>query len=502
MHRSFFLILLLPLLFLLTSCEEKTYRIAVSQCGIDAWHMQMTTDLEREANSHPEVSLIVRLADEGTSEQISHLEELLSQNIDLLIVSPNDGVAMVPIIEKFYDRGIPVVLVDRKVNSNKFTASISSDNLDIGERIATYITSRLGGHGRIFEIQGNMMATTAQDRHRGLLNGLRNFPDIQLVGVGSGKWTISGAKSAADSLLRLYPDVDLIFAHSDVMAEGVYQACKEMGIDPIPPIVGVDGLPGPGQGIDNIMNGHLTATCINISGGHEAFAVALDILQDHPFSRYTVLSPVFVDEHNVSAINMQRRILNIYNKRIEEMNGELGSYWRRTKLMKALLLACFLIIALIISLAIFIFRSNKIRERLLLKNLLLNLNQIEKTPEEPEQKLDIESESSPVDAEFVTRLNDYIKTNIANPDLNINDLCMHMSMSRVQLYRKCKLNTNFSPAEFVRIIRLKQGKHLLETTQQSVSEIAYEVGFSSPSYFAKCYRDQYGISPTELRHTL
>lgn len=504
MHRTLFLVLLLPFLLFLTSCEEKTYRIGVSQCGMDAWHMQMTTDLEREANSYPDVSLIVRLADEGTAEQIAHLEELLTLDLDLLIVSPNDGVAMVPIIEKFYDKGIPVVLVDRSLNSNKYTASVSSDNFDIGERIATYITSKLGGHGRILEIQGNMKASTAQDRHRGLLNGLRNFPDIQLVGSASGKWTTEGAIAAADSLLRLYPDVDLIFAHSDMMADGVYDVCKALGIDPIPPIVGVDGLPGPGQGIDNIMNGRLTATCINISGGHEAFSVALDILEDHPFPRKTVLNPVFVDERNVSAINMQRHILNIYNKRIEEMNGELGSYWRRTKLMKALLLACFLIIGLIAALTIIIFRSNRIRERLLLKNLLLNLNQIEKSPEEPEQekKLEMEAESSPVDAEFVTRLNDYIKENIGNPDLNINDLCQHMRMSRVQLYRKCKLNTNFSPVEVVRIIRLKQGKYLLETTQLSISEIAYEVGFSSPSYFAKCYRDQYGISPTELRHTL
>lgn len=504
MHQKYLLVLLLPLLFLLSSCDEKTYRIGVSQCGMDAWHLQMNTDLEREANSHPEVELIVRLADEGTPEQIAQLEELLSMNIDLLIVSPNDGVAMVPIIEKFYDSGIPVVLVDRTLNSNKYTASISSDNFDIGERIASYITSRLGGKGRILEIQGNMKASTAQDRHRGLLEGFRNFPDIHVVGGASGKWTAEEAQVVTDSLLRLYPDIDLIFSHSDLMAEGVYEACKSLGIDPIPPIVGVDGLPGPGLGIDNIMNGRLAATCINISGGHEAFSVALDILEDHPFPRKTVLSPVFVDEHNVSAINMQRHVLDIYNKRIEEMNGALGTYWRRTKLMKALLVACILIIGLITTLIISIFRSRKIQERLLLKNLLLNLKQIEQKPEDPAQVMEMESpdESTPVDAEFVTRLHDYIKENMNNPDLNINDLCQYMRMSRVQLYRKSKLNTNFSPVEFVRIIRLKQGKHLLETTQLSVSEIAYEVGFSSPSYFAKCYRDQYGISPTELRNTL
>ncbi len=502
MHRTLFLLLFLPFLLLLTACEEKTYRIGVSQCGTDAWHVQMNTDLEREANSHPEVKMITRLADEGTPEQIADLEELLALDLDLLIVSPNDGVAMVPIIEKFYDQGIPVVLVDRKINSNKFTATVSADNIDIGTRVATFITSKLGGHGKILEIQGNMKASTAQDRHKGLINGLQNFPDIQLVGSASGKWTTNGARMAADSLLRLYPDVDLIFAHSDMMADGAFEACKALGMDPVPAIVGVDGLPGAGQGVDNIINGRLTATCINISGGHEAFSVALDILQDHPYQRNTVLSTVLIDEHNVSLINMQRHILNIYNKRIEEMNGELGTYWRRNKLMKALLAASIIILALIVSLIISVFHSRKIRERLLVKNLLLKLNQMETQPEEPVKTLEMEAESSPVDTEFVTRLNDYIKTNMSNPELNLNDLCRHMKMSRVQLYRKCKFNTNFSPVEVVRIIRLKQGKHLLETTQQSVSEIAYEVGFSSPSYFAKCYRDQYGISPTELRHTL
>ena len=711
----------------LTSCKERTYRIGVSQCGNDPWHDQMTNELVRAANSHHDLELICKQANHKTSEQIKDLEDLIEEGIDLLIVTPNDAMALVPTIERFYDRGIPVILSGRKIHSGKFTASISADNLDIGERVGNYIAGRLAGHGRIIEIQGPANATSCQERHYGLQSVLEKFPDIEVVSSISVNWDYKLALAAADSLLRLYPNIDLITAQNDVMASAAYEACERLHIHPTPAIVGVDGLMGPGNGLSNLADGMLSATCLNPTGASETIEMAYKILQGEPFNRNTVLSTVLIDENNVSTILMYIKILESYNKRIEEMNGELGDNWRRIRMQHILLMAGGIILALIIAMAILItynrrehdrlrqkveeatqnkldfftnvshsFRTplsliadplrqlkkegelserqsklvdmmNNNAEHLLdlteqvltvlqtdlssdakldalakkafdqsqlnaefvahqralaneqiaaeeeinrktiliiddnadlrkylsmlletnyvvltakngeeglleaqqnmpdliicdvfmpvmdglecctrlkqdpitshipvllltayalddqriegykrgaedymtkpfnsevllarIKNLLHSRRHIDTGQENTQEQME-QAEFSSVDTSFVTHLQEYITNNMGNADLSINDLCSEMNMSRVQLYRKCKSLTNVSPVELVRNIRLKQAKHLLQTSPQSVSEIAYEVGFSSPSYFAKCYRDQYGTSPTELR---
>ena len=508
MHQKLLQLFLSILIILsLASCKQYKYRIGVSQCGTDAWHAKMTQDLVREANSHPDVEMLFRVSEYSTEEQQANLEDLLAQNVDLLIVSPNHADALVPIIEKFYDRGIPVIVVDRALHSSKYTASVSSDNNDIGERIGNYIASSLAGHGRILEITGTSTTSTTIERHRGLMSVLSNFPDITVVASVSADWNFDRAVHLTDSLLRLYPDIDLITAHNDVMASGAYEACRRFGMEKIPAIVGVDGLPN--QGLSYILEDKLTATCANSSGASQAFHTALHILNGEPYERENVLSTLLVDKNNVSLVMMHSEMLEDYNKKIEEINGDLGFYWRRSRLQQMLLASLLIILGLVITIILMVNRNRREQDRLRIKNLLLKLSQIEEKAnymtkvEEPLRQDNVSEEgSSAIETVFVTRLNEYILSNMSRPDLNINDLCGEMNMSRVQLYRKCKAQTDFSPVELIRIIRLKHAKHLLETTQLSISEIAYEVGFSSPSYFAKCYRDQYNVSPTELRRTL
>ena len=712
----------------LASCQEHTYRIGLSQSGNDPWHEQLTNDLVRAANSHLDLEMVCKQANHSTNNQIKDLEALLDENIDLLIVSPNDAMALVPTIERFYDRGIPVILAGRKIHSGKYTASISADNQDIGERVGNYIAGRLAGRGRIIEIQGPATATSCQERHYGLRSVLDKFPEIEVVSSISVNWDYYLALHAADSLLRLYPNIDLITAQNDVMASAAYEACERLHIHPMPAIVGVDGLTGPGNGLSNITDGMLSATCLNPTGASETIEIAYKILQGEPFNRNTVLSTVLIDENNVSTIMMYIKILESHNKKIEELNGELGDNWRRIRNQHILLMSGGIILALIIAMVLIITRNrrehdrlrqkveeatqnklefftnvshsfrtplsliadplrqlrkeeglterqtelvdlmNKNAESLLdltdqvlnvlqtdlssdakldalakkafdqsqlnaefvahqralaneqkaaeeeinrqtilviddnadlrqylsmllepryvvltatngeeglleaqqnmpdliicdvfmpvmdglecctrlkqdaitshipvllltayalddqriegykrgaddymtkpfnsevllarIKNLLISRRHID-TGQENTQEQMAQAEFSSVDTSFVTHLQDYIISNMGNADLSINDLCSEMNMSRVQLYRKCKSLTNVSPVELVRNLRLKQAKLLLKTSQQSVSEIAYEVGFSSPSYFAKCYRDQYGVSPTEVRN--
>jgi DNA-binding response OmpR family regulator len=101
-----------------------------------------------------------------------------------------------------------------------------------------------------------------------------------------------------------------------------------------------------------------------------------------------------------------------------------------------------------------------------------------------------------MDNEFYNRFIGYVESEMSNSDLSVEDIAGEMGLSRVQFYRKLKAITNYSPAELLRIIRLKRADSLLKSTEQTVSEISYSVGFSSPSYFTKCYREYFGEAPT------
>ena len=101
--------------------------------------------------------------------------------------------------------------------------------------------------------------------------------------------------------------------------------------------------------------------------------------------------------------------------------------------------------------------------------------------------------------EFIQKFRIFVEKNLSDSSMNVETIGAEMGLSRVQLYRKVKALTGSSPVELVRTIRLQKGRLLLQTTDKTISEVAYEVGFSAPSYFTKCFKDEFGISPSELQ---
>ena len=110
--------------------------------------------------------------------------------------------------------------------------------------------------------------------------------------------------------------------------------------------------------------------------------------------------------------------------------------------------------------------------------------------------------SGDVESDFYARLLDIIKQEMGNPELNVDSLAGKMGLGRSQFYRKIKALTNYSPVELLRNLRLKRSRELLLTTDLSISEVAYEVGFTAPAYFTRCYREAFGETPSEVRDKL
>jgi DNA-binding response OmpR family regulator len=131
-----------------------------------------------------------------------------------------------------------------------------------------------------------------------------------------------------------------------------------------------------------------------------------------------------------------------------------------------------------------------------LRNLIANRRQLKQFFEDNQA---IEKESiSDLDKDFISRFKMLVEERMKDPNLNVENMGREMGMSRVQLYRKLKSLTNYSPNELLRQMRLKKSSFLLAASEMTVSEIAYEVGFTSPSYFTKCYKELFGESPTDF----
>lgn len=121
---------------LLCACQAHLPKINVgfSQCSDDEWRQQLNSEFSREMLFYPEYTFSIKSADDSNEMQIAHIEQFIEDGVDVLVVSPNEAEAIMPVIEKAYDRGIPVVLVDRKINSDKYTSFVGSDNVELGYR--------------------------------------------------------------------------------------------------------------------------------------------------------------------------------------------------------------------------------------------------------------------------------------------------------------------------------------------------------------------------------
>ncbi|QNE41979.1 substrate-binding domain-containing protein (plasmid) [Hymenobacter sp. NBH84] len=282
------------------------YVIGFSQCTMnDAWRQAMLVGMKKELSFYPNVTFRLKDAHDNTTLQQRQIREFLKEKVDLLIVSANEAEPITPLVEEAFNRGIPVVILDRRTTSQLYTAYVGGNNQEVGRAAGRYIGSLLKGKGKILEVLGAAGASPARDRHKGLLQALRSFPQVQLVGEVQGNWQRPSVLAALPAVLRLHPDVQLIFAHNDRMALGAYQVCKQLGLVKQVHVVGVDGLAGAQGGLQLVQDSILTATLLYSPGGEEAIRTAMKILHNEPYDKENMLSTMVIDSTNVLTMKMQ-----------------------------------------------------------------------------------------------------------------------------------------------------------------------------------------------------
>lgn len=351
------------LLFLSVACSRKEadYTIAVSQCSEDDWRAQMNKEILREALFYPGVNIEVYQAHDDNVRQIQDIESLIKKKVDLLIVAPNEAEAITPVIEKVYDAGIPVILVDRKINSEKYTAYVGADNYEIGRRAGKYIADRLKGKGRVIEIAGLKGSTPAVERHRGMVEALKAAPDVQVIASVEAGWFQQKAGEVMDSLLDVYPQVDLVFAQNDRMAIGAYEKARQKKRAGQIAFVGVDAVT---DGVESVAGGRLDATFIYPTGGDKVMQVAMAILRGEPYQRENILSTALVNRANARVMQMQMKHILTLDQKIELLNRQLDDYFLRYSAQKMFLYACVVILVLAGFLFFFLVRAFWVKNRL------------------------------------------------------------------------------------------------------------------------------------------
>lgn len=366
MKHLYCLINLLILCLFLTSCEQKEtrYIIGVSQCSDDEWRNQMNKEILREALFYPGVEVEIRSAEDNNQRQIADIEYFIHKKVDLIVVAPNEAEAITPIVEKAYSQGIPIVLVDRKINSEHYTAYIGADNYEMGRQIGIYITSRLRGEGNIVELTGLKGSTPARDRHRGLMDALADAPGIHIIAQADAGWFRQSARHAFDSILTQQPRIDLVFAHNDRMASGAHDAAIQKGRDKKMLFVGVDALAGKEMGVEMVTDGTLDATFIYPTGGDRVMQVAMDILEGRNYPRETLLSTALVNRQNARIMQMQTTHITTLDEKIEKLDKQLDAFLLRYSAQRMFLYACIVILLLVGVLLVFVVRAFWTKNRL------------------------------------------------------------------------------------------------------------------------------------------
>lgn len=264
-----------------SAAEKKDkYVIGMSQCNLgEPWRVAMNDQIAMAAEKHPEFEVIFADAAQDNSKQIADIENFVQMGVDLIITSPNEATPLTNAVSAAYDAGIPVILLDRKIDGDKYTQFIGADNVDMGRIAGEYIADTLlPDGGKVCEIKGLEGTSGGIDRDNGFREGVKKNDKIEIVAVNNADWLREKAITVAEEMLQTNDEIDLFLALNDPMAEGAYIAAKNAGREGDILFVGFDGLPTPDGGIRSVMDGRLSMTQVYPTGGTEAIESAYQLL--------------------------------------------------------------------------------------------------------------------------------------------------------------------------------------------------------------------------------
>ena len=363
--KQWLYVVFLTLVF--SACSDnnvKKYVIGVSQCSEDIWRDKLNNELVMSTYQHDNVTLKFASANDNDRLQKQQIEQFIKERVNLLIVSPNQIHTISSVIDKAYDAGIPVILFDRKTDSKKYTAFIGADNYEAGYEIGHFIGQQLDGKGNIAEICGLQASSPAIERNRGFMDALKDFSGIKVIARKHGDWVKESGVMAMDSVLSQTKEpIQYVFAQNDRMALGALQSIKKHKVKGIK-IVGIDALPVPGGGMENVRDGNLEASYIYPTRGDSVMQLALNILEKKLYKRDNYLKGALVTKANANVLLMQNEEMNKQTARLNALHGKVDTYLVQYNHQKMYIVLFSIILLLLIGIMVYIYRTILMKRRI------------------------------------------------------------------------------------------------------------------------------------------
>ena len=282
------------------AAQAKKFRVGFSQSTMqDPWRIAMIESAKAEASQHPEIELLIADGQNDNLKQISDIEGFITKGVDLLIVSPREAEPLTPVVKKAYQKGIPVILLDRSIVGDTYTCFIGASNVEIGEAAGKFIAERLGGKGSIVEIEGIQGATPTIDRRRGMHQAIAAYPGLKVVIDQPADYLRSPARTVMENALQSGKKVDCVYAHNDEMALGAYLAAKAAGKEKEILFVGIDG---QREAIQAVRDGKMGATFVYPFCGPEAIQYAARILGGEQVPKQVRLKTTMITQDNAARL--------------------------------------------------------------------------------------------------------------------------------------------------------------------------------------------------------
>ena len=362
--HSIVICLMLILLVGYSGNNARKYVIGVSQCSDDIWRDKLNAELKMGEYLNDSLSVRLASSNDDSKKQIQQINQFIDEGVNLLIVSPNQLNTISPAINRAHEKGIPVILFDRKSSSQNYTAFIGCDNFSIGKLMGTFIAQRLHGRGRVVEIRGLDGSSPAIDRHRGFVAALKDYPGIQVVASESGDWKHESGEKAMRRILKKVQDFDYVFSHNDRMAAGAVKVARVVAPSRIYKFAGVDAMANEGGGLDMVRDGVLDASCLYPTKGDEVIALAMNILRHQPYHKDNYLHTSIITKENALLTLMQEQDAERQKANLSTLHERVDQYLTEYHSQRVLLIILVVFLMVVIIASALVFRGYVIKVRL------------------------------------------------------------------------------------------------------------------------------------------
>ncbi len=287
--------------------NKKTFVVGYSQSNnAEPYRAQLNLQLQYFIKKYKDLKLLpISDAHQDSGTQVSQVQQFIAQKVDVLIVSPNEPAPLTAAVQQACNAKIPVIILDRSVNTDCYSSFIGGDNVLIGRKAGELAAQLLPQGGNVVELQGILSNQPQIDRDKGFREGIASNPKIKIIAHREAKWLKEDGTRIMQQWLAQYPKIDLVYGENDPMALGAYLAATAAGKAKQMKFIGTDGLAIPDGGIRAVQQGQLAGTFIYPTCAEQAADAAEKLVHGEQVDKQQTLGTTPVTPDNAAALYQQ-----------------------------------------------------------------------------------------------------------------------------------------------------------------------------------------------------